>query len=1590
MPLVRIILPSYIPFLPLTRVGSSRRLPRLGFLFATPAIFVALIGGISSLAAAQTAQFTGAQSAIPTSTLSYPGKVAVDRSGSIYISDTFNGRVLKETPTQGTYTESTVVSGLGQLGGIALDGNGDIFITEFNSGVVVKETLSGNSYTQSTVAVELNYPSGVAVDANGDVFIVDSNPAQVYKETPSGGSYVQSTVSTASSLSFPAGIAIDANGNLYIADWGNWRVLKETLSNGSYTESIIGSGLEYPNAVSLDASGNVYISDSGNNRIVKETYSNGSYSQSVVPTGTLYSPAGAVPDASGNLYITNNPNILLLSPTGGNFGPVNVASPGSAMTLIFEFTSAGTIAEPSVVTQGISGLDFTDAGTGSCTTNGSSYEYSAGATCTVNVSFSPKYAGVREGAGILLNDSGNAIATGYVVGTGIGPRVSYSPNVTRLSLPNVTNPYAVAVDAAGNLYIAQAILAYDPSNALIKETWNGGGYTASTIVSGMGYPTSVAVDGAGNVYVGDQDNYTVYKETPTATGGYQQSVVDATLGTVGGLAVDGFGNVYIGRGGIGIEKETLTNGSYVRSDVFPDAWEAGFAVDSLGSVYLAIEGQGTFKETPTASGYVQVAINVALPQAVDGFGNLYYSDNAIIEERLSGDNSYTQTTLATGVGGLRLAVDGAGNVYASNDAGGYVAEVNVGQAPVVHFAATAIGHTSSDSPQTVQIENTGNAAMNVPVPAQGSNPSIPSGFTVNDNGGSACPLVDANSGSAGTLAAGASCDLTISFSPQLLTDTSGWLTYTYDGPNETSLNYQTSAIPLIAGGAQLAPAITWANPRGIVYGTALGAQQLNATANVPGTFSYSPAAGTVLTAGQHTLSVTFTPTDSTDFTTATGQVTINVSQATPPINWTTPSAITYGTALSAMQLNASSPVAGTFSYSPSAGVVLTAGSQTLGVTFTPTDTADYATASAQVTLTVSQAMPTITWATPTAITYGTALSSTQLDATASVPGTFSYSSPVGTVLTAGSHAITATFTPTDTTDYKSNTATVYLTVNQATPTITWTTPAAITYGTALGGTQLNATASVPGTFQYSSPSGSILTAGSHIVTASFYPNDWTDYAYTTATVTLVVNKATPTITWTAPTAISYGTALSSTQLNARATGSGAYTSTTVSGSFVYSPASGTVLSVGSQNLSTTFTPTDTTDYATATASVTLTINQATPTITWAAPAAITYGTALNATQLNAVSTVAGSFSYSPAAGIVLGAGPQALKATFTPTDTTDYSSATASVMLTVNPAAPTITWATPSAVAYGTALSATQLDATASVPGTFAYSPALGSIPAAGNDRLSTTFTPTDAVDYTTATASVILTVSPNPAPFLGNMTPAIADAGGSAFTITVNGANFLPSSTVYWGTSALATQYVSASQLTATVTSADIATPGATAVNVQTPAPGGGTSDVLQFEVDSSSGSASAPSAPSTVVSVTAGSTATYTISFPADVTSAAATCLNLPAGALCSFSNATNVLTITTSSTTPTGTYQVTVVFSETVTSATSAWIMAPLLLLPLFLLRKKLQSRGILSAACLGLVLLGAAAYLTGCGGSSSSNATPTTHSVTSSAVVGLAIR
>jgi Flp pilus assembly CpaE family ATPase len=550
-------------------------------------------------------------------------------------------------------------------------------------------------------------------------------------------------------------------------------------------------------------------------------------------------------------------------------------------------------------------------------------------------------------------------------------------------------------------------------------------------------------------------------------------------------------------------------------------------------------------------------------------------------------------------------------------------------------------------------------------------------------------------------------------------------------PTDTA-GYTTAQSTVMLTVTKAMPAIAWSTPAPIGHGAALSATELNATASVPGRFEYTPSAGEVLAAGTHTLSATFTPADTAGYAAAEATVMLTVTKAMPAIAWSSPAPIAHGVALGAAQLNATASVPGRFAYTPAAGEVLSAGTHTLSAAFIPADAASYAAVQATVSITVTKATPVIAWHRPAAISYGTALSAAQLNATASVPGKFVYIPAAGAVLGAGTHTPSVTFTPTDTTSYTAVQAAVTLTVTKATPEISWPTPAPITYGEALGAAQLNATASVSGRFVYAPAAGEVLGAGTHTLSVTFTPTDSADYAAVQTTVSLTVAKAKPTlITWPTPAAIPHGTALSAAQLNATAP---------VPGRFVYSPAAGEALPAGTHTLSVTFTPADA-NLPAAQASVSLTVTKATPIITWPRPAAISYGTALSATHLNAKASVSGSFVYTPAAGEVLAAGTHTLTATFTPAETSNVATAQATVSLTVTKATPIITWQTPDAISYGTSLSAVQLNATALVPGSFVYTPAAGTVLTAGTQTLSATFTPKDTVDYTTAQATVSLVV---------------------------------------------------------------------------------------------------------------------------------------------------------------------------------------------------------------------------------------------------------
>ena len=361
------------------------------------------------------------------------------------------------------------------------------------------------------------------------------------------------------------------------------------------------------------------------------------------------------------------------------------------------------------------------------------------------------------------------------------------------------------------------------------------------------------------------------------------------------------------------------------------------------------------------------------------------------------------------------------------------------------------------------------------------------------------------------------------------------------------------------------------------------------------------------------------------------------------------------------------------------------------------------------------------------------------------------------------------------------------------------------------------------------------------------------------------------------------------------------------------------------------------NYTAGTQTASVTVAKESQTITFTAPTSpVTYGVSpitLVATATSGLavvfSVVSGPATVSGSTLTITGVGTVVVAAN--QAGNTNYSAATQvtqSIVVNVIGAAATPTFS-PVAGTYTAAQTVTISDTTSgatiyyttngTTPTTSStvYS---GAITVSSTETLEAIATATGYSTSAVATAAYTISIPTNPVPAISGISPAFTNAGGAVFTLTVNGSGFIASSTVYWGASALTTTYVSATQLTAQVPAADIATAGTIAITVQTPAPGGGTSNAWQFEVDSASSGSTAPTITSTTETVAAGSTASYPVTVPSSVTSVSVTCLNLPTGASCSYSSTTNTVTIATSSTTPKGTYQIIVVFTETVSGAAS----------------------------------------------------------------------
>jgi cyclophilin family peptidyl-prolyl cis-trans isomerase/formylglycine-generating enzyme required for sulfatase activity len=348
-------------------------------------------------------------------------------------------------------------------------------------------------------------------------------------------------------------------------------------------------------------------------------------------------------------------------------------------------------------------------------------------------------------------------------------------------------------------------------------------------------------------------------------------------------------------------------------------------------------------------------------------------------------------------------------------------------------------------------------------------------------------------------------------------------------------------------------------------------------------------------------------------------------------------------------------------------------------------------------------------------------------------------------------------------------------IQPATPVIT-TLPVAsgINFGQSLSNSTLTGgVASVNGTtvagsFAFASPS-TVPPVGNSTHSVVFTPNDSVNYTTATANVTVSVSKAGAVIS-TLPSAssITFGQALSSSVLTGGAAN--------VAGSFAFASPS-TKPGAGNSTQGVVFTPTDSGNYTTATANVTVRVLQAVPEVSvWPTASPLKFGQALSASVLSGGSAgVAGAFGFvNPSTIPPLGLTTQAVR--FTPADSGNYTTLSSNVTVTVDKAGPVISsLPTASAITEGQSLAASVLTGgSANVAGSFAFA-VPGTVPAVGNSTHGVVFSPVDAGNYTVAAGNVTVRVNALPSFSLnttstpgGNVTASAAGPHKQGSTVTL------------------------------------------------------------------------------------------------------------------------------------------------------------------------------------------------------------------------------
>ena len=1137
--------------------------------------------------------------------------------GNLYGID--NGQVVQIQPGQYGFGASSLVSPVATAGAktIAITSDGNLLVAD-QTGLLASFSPADGFVTATPVGSGFgtggaSVINGMAVDSKGTLFISTGGSIYSYSSTtspvgPFGSAPNGATIYTAALPGTVTALAVDGNDRLLIGLGTSIKVLRPTAAGSSVTAGSVAFAVDLTvysgsvAALAADTSENIYAATPGG---VSEYVSipNSIYYNSGGGLFTVtHAPSSVAVDSQGDLFFGDDAGgaaygtyIYEQANKGVTSLQANVGAAGQPIVL--GLFNQGDIASCHAVTLGHASSDFSVSSADCAAVIGGVY--------STPVAFTPTQPGLRMGAVQFLNSAGNIVVSVPVSGIGIGPVAAFPPGALSTVGSGFHQPFGVAVDGSGNLFVADYA-----GNSILEMAYAGGTYGSPVTVAGnLAQPSGIAIDGDGNIYVSERANGTVAK-LALQQGNYGLPAVIAS-GFIGnyGIAVDTGHNVYVAEYSSNrIKQIPFSNGSYGTPVAVGGSFVGplGVAVDATGSLYVAEFNGNDVKLVPYRNGVYQTASLLGsgftnpADVAVDAAGNVYVADrgNDRVKQIPLVGGAYGAPVLLTGSYGIpeSLTLDASGNLYVAAASPASIKKIDLADAPSLAFAPTSVGSTSSDSPQLITLANAGNASLNLAIPNVGLNPSVPSNFGYGNS--STCTQLSSVSGGTSSIPAGGSCAIAINFAPVAAGNVSGSIVITDDAGAQQIGVSGTGILP--------APTIAF-SVANTSYGT--GPITLNATSNSSGAITYTLIGGpatlsgnlvSLSGAGSVTLQVNVAA--DVNYTAGTQQSTFAVAQAVPSLAFTPPSQVYYGSP--AITLNATSNSTGAVTYNvlsgPAAlvGNTLTfTGTGSVSVRATVASDANYLSETNTEALAVLSPSPVINFSVPNR-TYGDPAFA--VNATSNSTGSFTYAVLSGpatvsgsTVTLTGAGTVTLRATQAAATPYLTETQLASFTVAQASDSISFSL-SNHTYGDAP--IALAATSASTGSITYSvlsgpaTVSGNIVTftgSGAVLLQASQAADG--NYLAGTQTAGFTVAVARPVVTWAQPASIEFGTPLSSRELNATATFQG----NTVPGTLTYTQSAGTLLPAGTDTLSVQFTPTNPTQFSAVSTSTTIVVANAT-------------------------------------------------------------------------------------------------------------------------------------------------------------------------------------------------------------------------------------------------------------------------------------------------------------------------------------------------------------------------------------------------------------